>query len=60
MSPESCAGEMYCWKRILKLAENFSFGGRREDQKQGKAAVKLATDDLSLQSSLLQVMPDAR
>ena len=54
------SGEMYCWKRILKQAENFSFGGRREDQKQGKAAVKLATDDLSLQSSSLQVMPDAR
>ena len=60
MSPESCAGEMYCWKRILKQAKNFSFGGRREDQKQGKAAVKLATDDLSIQSSSLQVTPDAR
>ena len=32
MSPDGCAGEMYCWKRILKQVENFSFGGRREDQ----------------------------
>ena len=57
---ERCAGEMYCWKRILKQAENFSFGGRREDQNQGKTAVKLATDDLSLKSSSLQVLPDSR
>ena len=54
-----------CWGDVLQekdpeQAENFSFNGRREDQKQGKAAVKLATDDLSLQSSSLQVMPDAR
>ena len=54
-----------CWGDVLlekdpEQAENFSFNGRREDQKQGKAAVKLATDDLPLQSSLLQVMPDAR
>ena len=60
MSPESCVGEMYCWKRILKKAENFSFGGGREDQKQGKGAVKLVTDDLSLQSPSLKVTPDAR
>jgi len=44
----------------MKQAENFSFGGRREDRKQGKATVKQATDDLSLQSSSLQVVPDAR
>ncbi|PFX19780.1 hypothetical protein AWC38_SpisGene15814 [Stylophora pistillata] len=54
-SPENCAGEMCCWKKILKQAENFSFGGRRGDKKQGKATVKLATDDLSLQSSSLQI-----
>ena len=53
-------GEMYWWKRILKQAENFSFGRRKKDQKQGKPAVKLATDELSHHSSLLKVMPDAR
>ena len=41
-----------------KLFETRQFGDH--DKKQGKAAVKLATDDLSLQSSSLQVMADAR
>ena len=41
-----------------KLFETRQFGDH--GKKQGKAAVKLATDDLSLQSSSLQVMADAR
>jgi len=60
MNPESCAGEMYYWKRILKQNENSSFGGRREDPRQGKGAVKLATDDLSVQNSSLLVITDAQ
>ena len=42
-----------------KLFETMQFDDHGK-KKQGKAAVKLATDDLSLQSSSLQVMADAR
>ena len=60
MRPESCAGGMCCWKRIPKQAENFSFGGRRNDRKLGKRAQKLATKDLSVRNCSLLVVPDAQ
>ena len=46
-SQESCAGKMYCLRKILKRVENSSNGERREAQEHvGKEALKLSTKKL--------------